>query len=157
MKEETSEDYRARMLRVLVHIQQNLDAPLPLEELASIALFSPFHFHRIFRGLIGESVKEHVRRLRLERAAHRLRHTGQQITEIALDAGYQSLESFTRAFHRIFGQSPTEFRARLGVGAYGPAPSGVHFMAGRLVQSFSPRPRPTRPLEARPSHLSLHL
>ena len=68
MKEETSEDYRARMLRVLVHIQQNLDAPLPLEELASIALFSPFHFHRIFRGLIGESVKEHVRRLRLERS-----------------------------------------------------------------------------------------
>jgi AraC family transcriptional regulator len=76
MKEETSEDYLAWMLRVLVHIQQNLDATLPLEELAAIALFPPFHFHRIFRGLIGESVKEHVRRLRLERAAHRLRHTG---------------------------------------------------------------------------------
>src|SRR5262245_8958167 len=104
MKEETSEDYRMRMLRVLVHIQQNLDAPLPLEELAAIALFSPFHFHRIFRGLIGESVKEHVRRLRLERAAHRLRHTGQQITEIASDAGYQTIVSITRTFITIFHQ-----------------------------------------------------
>jgi AraC family transcriptional regulator len=66
MWEETSEDYRARMLRVLIYIQQNLDGPLPLEELAAVARFSPFHFHRIFRGLIGESVKEHVRRLRLE-------------------------------------------------------------------------------------------
>jgi AraC family transcriptional regulator len=149
MKEETSEDYRARMLRVLVHIQQNLDAPLPLEELASIALFSPFHFHRIFRGLIGESVKEHVRRLRLERAAHRLRHTGQQITEIALDAGYQSLESFTRAFHRMFSQSPTEFRARLGVVAYGPAPSGVHFVAGGALDSFHPASGKAQPLDVR--------
>ncbi len=154
MKEETSEDYRARMLRVLVHIQQNLDAPLPLEELASIALFSPFHFHRIFRGLIGESVKEHVRRLRLERAAHRLRHTGQQITEIALDAGYQSLESFTRAFHRMFGQSPTEFRTRLGVVAYGPAPSGVHFVAVGVLESFHPAPSTALPLEVRIEHLS---
>jgi AraC family transcriptional regulator len=153
MKEGTSEDYRARMLRVLVHIQQNLDGPLPLEELASIALFSPFHFHRIFRGLIGESVKEHVRRLRLERAAHRLRHTGQQITEIALDAGYQSLESFTRAFHRMFGQSPTEFRARRGVVAYGPAPSGVHYVAVGALENFHPVPGKALPLEVRIEHL----
>jgi len=154
MKEETSEDYRTRMLRVLVHIQQNLDAPLPLEELAAIALFSPFHFHRIFRGLIGELVKEHVRRLRLERAAHRLRHTGQQITEIALDAGYQTLESFTRAFHRMFSQSPSEFRARHGVVAYGHAPSGVHFVAEGALESFHPAPVKALPLEVRIEHLS---
>jgi len=154
MKEETSEDYLARMLRVLVHIQQNLDAPLPLEELAAIALFSPFHFHRIFRGLIGESVKEHVRRLHLERAAHRLRHTGQQMTEIALDAGYQTLESFTRAFHRMFSLSPSEFRARLGVVAYGPAPSGVHFVAEGALESFHPAPVKALPLEVRIEHLS---
>jgi len=153
MKQETAEDYQARMLRVLVHIQQNLDAPLPLEELASIALFSPFHFHRIFRGLIGESVKEHVRRLRLERAAHRLRHTGQQITEIGLDAGYQTLESFTRAFHRMFSQSPSEFRARHGVVAYGPAPSGVHFVAESVLESFTPARGKAIPLEVRIEHL----
>jgi AraC family transcriptional regulator len=75
----------------LVHTQNNLDRPLSLEELASIASFSPYHFHRIFRGIVGESVKEHVRRLRLERAAHRLRFTGQPVTEIAFDAMAQSL------------------------------------------------------------------
>ena len=111
MKDETVDDYQARMLRVLIHIQKKLGGELPLEELPAVAHFSPYHFHRIFRGLIGESVKEHVRRLRLERAAHRLRHTGQQITEIGLDAGYQTPESFTRAFHRMFGQSPMPLAA----------------------------------------------
>jgi AraC family transcriptional regulator len=149
MKGETFENYRARMLRVLSHIQKNLDGALSLEELAAVAYFSPFHFHRIFRGLIGESVKEHVRRLRLERAAHRLRHSGQPVTEIALDAGYQTLESFTRAFHRMFGQSPTEFRARRGVIAYGPAPSGVHFVAGGALDSFHPASGKAQPLDVR--------
>ena len=153
MKKETVEDYRVRMLRVLVHIQKNLDRELPLEELATIAHFSSFHFHRIFGGLIGESVKEHVRRLRLERAAHRLRHTGQQITEIALDAGYQTPESFTRAFHRMFSKSPTEFRIRHGVVAYGPAPSGVHFVANGELESFRPASGSPLPLEVRIEHL----
>jgi AraC family transcriptional regulator len=70
MKEQTFEDYRQRMLAVLVHIQRHLDADLSLEELATVASFSSFHFHRLFHSLVGESVKEHVRRLRLERAAH---------------------------------------------------------------------------------------
>jgi AraC family transcriptional regulator len=154
MKQETVEDYQARMLRVLVHIQKNLDGDLSLEELAIVAHFSPFHFHRIFRGLVGESVKEHVRRLRLERAAHRLRHGGQQITEIALDAGYQTLESFTRAFHRMFSQSPTGFRARHGVVAYGPAPSGVHFVAEGVLDSFRPALSNAPLLDVRIEHLS---
>jgi AraC family transcriptional regulator len=149
MKERTFEDYRARMLRVLVHIQKHLDGELALEELASVAHFSPFHFHRIFRGLVGESVKEHVRRLRLERAAHRLRHTGQTVMEIALDAGYQTPESFTRAFQRMFDQSPTEFRTRHGVVAYGPAPSGVHFVAKGVLDSFRPVHHNSPPLEVR--------
>jgi len=153
MKEETFEDYQARMLRVLAHIQKNLDGSLSLEELAGVARFSAFHFHRIFRGLVGESVKEHVRRLRLERAAHRLRHSGQPVTEIALDAGYQTLESFTRAFHRMFSQSPTEFRARRGVVAYGPAPSGVHFVAEGALDSFRPALSNSPPLEVRIEHL----
>lgn len=110
MKEQTFEDYRQRMLAVLVHVQLHLDSELPLEELARVANFSPFHFHRLFHSLVGESVKEHVRRLRLERAAHQLRHTGQPVTEIALSAGYQTPESFTRAFQKMCQQSPTEFR-----------------------------------------------
>lgn len=138
MKEQTFEDYRRRMLAVLVHIQRHLDSELPLEELAGVASFSPFHFHRLFHGLIGESVKEHVRRLRLERAAHQLRHTGQPVTEIAFAAGYQTPESFTRAFQKMFQQSPTDFRVAHRVAAFGPAPSRVHFVAKGSLTDFQP-------------------
>lgn len=138
MKEQTFEDYRRRMLAVLVHIQRHLDSDLPLEELAAVASFSPFHFHRLFHGLVGESVKEHVRRLRLERAAHQLRHTGQPVTEIALSAGYQTPESFTRAFQKMFQQSPTDFRVTHRIAAFGPAPSRVHFVAEGVLSDFQP-------------------
>ena len=136
MKEQTFEDYRQRMLAVLVHIQRHLDADLSLAELAAVASFSPFHFHRLFHGLVGESVKEHVRRLRLERAAHQLRHTGQPVMEIALSAGYQTPESFTRAFQKMFQQAPTEFRVARRVIAYPPA--RVHFVAEGTLNDFHP-------------------
>ena len=90
MRTVTLQDYKRRLLRVLVHIQQHLDDPLELQELAGLACFSPFHFHRIFRGMTGESVKEHVRRLRLERAAGHLKLGTAPVTQIALDAGYAS-------------------------------------------------------------------
>src|SRR5262249_9589306 len=120
----------------LVHIQKNLDSPVSLEDLAAIASFSPFHFHRIFRGMVGESVKEHVRRLRLERAAHRLRFTGQPVTEIAFDAGYETPESFTRAFGGMFGEAPTAFRNSPRAVAHGAAPSGVHYASDGSLDAF---------------------
>ncbi len=106
----TVESYQERVQRVLVHIENNLDGPLPLQELARVACFSPYHFHRIFCGMVGESVKEHVRRLRLERAARRLKFTAEPVTGIALDSGYQTPESFTRAFQAMFGETPSGFR-----------------------------------------------
>jgi AraC family transcriptional regulator len=115
----TVESYQERMTRVLVHIQGRLDEPLPLDELAGVACFSPYHFHRIFRGMVGESVKEHVRRLRLERAAQRLKQSSQPVTEIAFDAGYEAHESFTRAFHAMFGVAPSEFRESVHLAANG--------------------------------------
>ena len=97
MRSDTQSDYRERILRVMVYIQNHLDDPLSLEDLAKVACFSPYHFHRIFRGVVGESVKEHVRRLRLERAAFRLTSSSRSVIEIALDAGYDTHESFTRS------------------------------------------------------------
>ena len=61
MRTATVEDYKARILRVLVYIQRHLDEDTPLEDLARVAAFSPYHFHRVFRGMVGESVKEHIR------------------------------------------------------------------------------------------------
>lgn len=112
MKPDTKLSYQERMLRVLVHIQANLDRPLPLDELASVAAFSPFHFHRVFRGMVGEGVAEHLRRLRLERAAYQLLTTEFPVTRVALEAGYQTHESFSRAFKEMFGKSPSDHRAR---------------------------------------------
>jgi AraC family transcriptional regulator len=110
MRNGTAESYQERVQRVLAHIRNHLDGPLPLEELSGVACFSPYHFHRIFRGMTGESVKEHVRRLRLERAARRLRFSADSVTAIALDSGYQTPESFTRAFDAMFGEPPSLFR-----------------------------------------------
>lgn len=122
MRAITLQDYKRRVLRVLVHIQQHLDDSLPLKELAGLACFSPYHFHRIFRGMVGESVREYVRRLRLERAAGQLRLSSASVTDIALAAGYESPEAFTRSFKASFGTSPSHFRLARRV-QWGAAPS----------------------------------
>ena len=111
MKESTEKLYLKRIMRILVHIQKNLDKEMSLEELAKKAHFSQFHFHRIFRGLVGESLQEHIRRLRLERAASCLKYTEKSIIDIAFDAGYQTHEAFSRAFRQAFDHSPSEFRS----------------------------------------------
>jgi AraC family transcriptional regulator len=129
---DTGRDYAQRIIRVLVFIQDNLDRSLPLEELAAVACFSPFHFHRVFRGMVGESVKQHVRRLRLARAAGRLKTGTRPVLAIALEAGYETHESFTRAFGRAFGCPPTEFR-RGSHPQHLAAPADVHLRVDAAV------------------------
>lgn len=90
-------------------IEENLDGDLSAEHLARVAAFSPFHFHRVFRGMVGESVKQHVKRLRLERAAFRLNYAQEAVTNVALEAGYDSHEAFTRAFRKHFGCAPRDY------------------------------------------------
>lgn len=98
------------MLDVISYIQQHLDENMSLEELADIACFSKYHFHRIFTGMTGETIQKYIRGLRLERAAIELIKTETPIIEIALSAGYETHESFTRAFNTMFGMSPQKFR-----------------------------------------------
>lgn len=99
-----------RMLQTLDHIHAHLDTELPPLELATRTGFSPHHFHRVFRGMMGESVMGYVRRLRLERAALRLKHDDATVSTVAFAAGYGSHEAFTRAFRERFGVAPSEFR-----------------------------------------------
>jgi AraC family transcriptional regulator len=107
----TQQTYRQRILQVQLFIQERLDEELPLDRLARVAHFSPYHFHRVFKALVGEGVSEYVRRLRLESAAVALKTTDRGVVRIALDAGYGTHEAFTRAFRQLFGVSPTQFRA----------------------------------------------
>jgi len=139
MRPVTLQDYKRRMLRVLVHVQQHLDDPLDLGALARVACFSPYHFHRIFRGTVGESVQEHIRRLRLERAASWLKLTPRPVTRIALDSGYESHEAFSRSFRASFGVSPSHFRASRNPCAMAAAPSGLHYLEGEPLIRFKTR------------------
>lgn len=93
-------------------ISQNLDGDLSLDEIAGAARFSKFHFHRIFKAAVGETIAEFTRRLRLEMAANRLlssRH--EDITSIALACGFSSSQNFAKAFRQQYGTTPTHFRS----------------------------------------------
>lgn len=109
----TESPYEARILRVVDHLWANLDAPLELDRLAAVACFSPYHFHRLYRGITGETVAETVRRLRLHRAAAQLTQSEYPIAAIAAQAGYGSQAAFTRSFSADYGTSPGLYRRRL--------------------------------------------
>ncbi len=104
-------EYTARMHRVLEHIDAHLDQPLELSELARVAHFSPFHFHRLFSAWMGETLGDYLRRRRLELAAMRLAAQPRlPILNVALAVGFGSSEAFTRAFKTRFGSAPSRWR-----------------------------------------------
>ena len=107
----TVEDYAARVERVHAYLSTNLDRDVDLEHLAGVACFSPFHFHRIYHALQGETVAESVRRMRLHRAAIDLIEGEVPIARIASRAGYGSQAAFTRAFRSAYGTPPAAYRA----------------------------------------------
>lgn len=100
-----------RLHKVLAHIDAHLAEPLELYELAAVAHFSPFHFHRLFAAWMGQTLGDHVRQRRLERAASRLISLpGQGVLDVALGVGFNSGEAFARAFKLHFGCSPSAWR-----------------------------------------------
>jgi AraC family transcriptional regulator len=105
------EEYNSRINHVVNYIYANLDKDLNLETLAGIAHFSPFHFHRIFSSIIGESLNRYIRRKRLEKAAVQLLANPEStITRIAYNCGFNSSASFTRAFRDHYKMSPGKWR-----------------------------------------------
>jgi AraC family transcriptional regulator len=104
-------EYAARFNRVLDYIQSHLAEPMGLATLAAVACFSPYHFHRLFHGWMGETIHDFIFRLRVERAATQLVYNPRKsITEIALDCGFSSSSTFARAFKTFHGVSASEWR-----------------------------------------------
>lgn len=113
VRSETSSRYGEVVLPVLLYCEEHLEEPLTLKDLAAVAGFSPHHFHRVFHHVTGEALKEHLRRLRLERAVYRMKVSPDNVLRIALDSGFATNETFTRAFVHRFDISPSRFRALL--------------------------------------------
>jgi AraC family transcriptional regulator len=99
-----------RIAALLRLMHDNLDQPQRLARLARQSGCSPFHFHRRFVSVVGETPMRHVSRLRLERAAYLLAITDEPVLAVALQVGYEAHETFTRAFRRHFGVPPTDYR-----------------------------------------------
>ncbi|GLS04467.1 AraC family transcriptional regulator [Chitiniphilus shinanonensis] len=110
MKPATRARYATRIGQVLDYLYDHLDQEPDLYRLADIACLSPYHFHRIYRALMGESVAQTVRRARIHLASGELTRSNRPLPDVAQRAGYGSLAAFSRAFQQQFGTSPGRFR-----------------------------------------------
>lgn len=129
---DTRSEYEERLRGVVHHLLANLDAPLDLAAMAAWSNVSPFHFHRVFQALLGESPVQMVRRLRLERAADALRSTQDSVGEIAVNAGYATHAAFIRSFREAFAISPSDFRKHLTYDGRLPSLNRVHYFEASL-------------------------
>lgn len=110
LREKSRQEYIARINRVTDYIDKNLHESLDLATVAEAAVFSPFHFHRIFTFMIGETPVDYIQRLRLEKSASLLRNKEKTISDIACECGFGSISLFSRTFKKYFGITPTLFR-----------------------------------------------
>jgi AraC family transcriptional regulator len=105
------EEYVSRINRVIDYIEEHIEDEHSLNRLAKVASFSPYHFHRIFKGIVGEPLNRFIQRIRLEKAANRLIENPKlSVTEVALECGFSGSSSFARAFREHFGTSATGWR-----------------------------------------------
>ena len=106
------QEYTSRINRVIDYLEANIDGDLSLETLSGVANFSKFHFHRIFRAMVGETLNQFIQRIRLEKAAAQLIFNPKKsITEIAFDCGFSGSAAFARAFKDVFQMSASEWRS----------------------------------------------
>ena len=106
-----NKEYSSRINRALNHIEKNLSREITLEEIAEKALFSKYHFHRIFSSIMGESLFRYIQRLRIEKAAAEIAaDKDTPITDIAMKYMFSSSAVFSRAFKTRFDMSPSEWR-----------------------------------------------
>lgn len=123
----------------LVRMEACLDEPLDIQALSALAHLSPYYFQRLFTRLVGRPIAEYQKQRRLARSIDELLRGDERIIDIALRLGFQTPETFSRAFREAFGMSPAEFRKS------GRKPSGFTpvlmpdvTMAYRLVEEGMP-------------------
>ena len=103
--------YKIRIDQVIQYIESNLSNKISLTEVANVSHFSAYHFHRIFTGIVGETVNDYIVRRRLERAINLLIFKSElSITRVALESGFSSSANFSKAVKLHFGFSPSEIR-----------------------------------------------
>ena len=110
MSSTAAERFRNRFRRVLDHIESHLDDALDLDELSAVAAYSKFHFHRQFNELFGIAASKYVQLRRMKRASYQLAYRNDAVIAVALTNGYEGSEAFSRAFKRVVGQCPSDFR-----------------------------------------------
>lgn len=104
-------EHISRIRKVLDYIENNLEEELKLETLAKEGYYSPFHFHRIFKAVIGETLQEYILRKRMEKSANLLSQDKYRLLqEIYLETGFKSHSTFSKTFKKYFGTTPTHFR-----------------------------------------------
>jgi AraC family transcriptional regulator len=110
-QELSKQEYIARINRIMEYIEQHIDQPINLDSMAKIAHFSPFHFHRIFTVLVGETPANFLQRIRIEKAAQQLKDSPSKVIgDIVYSCGFSSLSLFSRTFRKHFGVSAKEYR-----------------------------------------------
>lgn len=103
-------NYQKSIDKVLTYIDAHLNEKLELDKLAEIANLSKFHFHRIMKAFLGESLGSYINRVRLETTVKLLKYSVQPVNEIAYSVGYDTLSAFNKGFRKMFGVSPTYIR-----------------------------------------------
>ena len=139
MKKAALKNYQIRMQRVLDHIDQHLDGDLSLATLSGVAAFSMHHFHRQFSATFGVSIYRYVQLARMKRASYQLAYGERaNVTEIAMDVGYQAPEAFARAFRERIGQAPSSFRQSPDWEPWGTALLPLTNARSKLMKVYSP-------------------
>jgi len=106
----TQKQYFERINRILTYINQNLSSQMDMNMLAEMGYYSPFHFQKIMKAHLGESLGSYIIRLRIETSAHLLKLSTLTVQDIAMKVGYENPASFNKAFKKRFNCSPLEFR-----------------------------------------------
>jgi AraC family transcriptional regulator len=147
VKAETKNAYHERINIVLNYINRHLDERLDVTRLAQLGNYSSYHFHRIMRAHLGESLGAYIGRLRMEAASNLLLYSKEAINDIAFNVGYENSSSFNKAFKKRFGISPAEYR-KSNITYYQSVNSKVKFNGMENLKSLQPKIKELKPKKA---------